>query len=113
MESKGTKPHRVLGPLAVITRLVGKSLAVANAVFLVITSVFQFTGIYDNCWCNACIPSLGPKAGWVVLFASAADIAAASKGAWIGGVLTSVLSAAFITFFFLMSKGDEIIQRNG
>lgn len=111
-ESKGTKPHCVLGPLAVITRLAGKSLAAANAIFLVITSVFQFTGIYDTCWCNACIPSLGPEAGWVVLFASAAEIAAASKGAWIGGVLMSVLSAAFITFFFLVSRGDEIIKHD-
>ena len=106
------KPHRILGPLAVITRLLGKTLAAANAVFLVITSTFQFTGIFDNCWCAACIPSLGPEAGWVILFASDAEITAESKGAWIGGVLMSIFSATFITCFFLMSRGDEIFKRN-
>ena len=106
------RPHCLLGPLAVVTRLLGKSLATANAIFLVITSIFQFTGTYDNCWCDACIPTLGPEAGWIVLFASDAEIAAASKNAWIGEVLMSAFSVAFITCFFLISRGDEIFKRN-
>lgn len=112
MEMPRPSPHFLLGPLAVLTRLIGKSLAAANALFLITTSSVQFTGLYDTCWCDACIPSLGRQAGWVVLFASDAQIAAASKGAWIGGVSMSVLSAASITFYFLTSRGDEVFKRN-
>ena len=112
MEEFKLKPHNFLGPLAVVTRLVGKSLAAANAVFLVANSAIQFTSLYDTCWCDACNPSLGRQAGWVILFATDAQIAAASRSAWIGGVAMSVLSAAFITFYFLSSRGDEIFKRN-
>ena len=112
MESPKHKPQNILGPLAVLMRLASKFLAAANALFLVATSAIQFTGLYDTCWCDACIPSLGRQAGWVILFASDAQIAAASKGAWIGGVSMSVLSAASLTFWFLTSRGDEIFKRN-
>ncbi len=112
METKGIKPNCLLGPLAVVTRLVGKSLAAVNAIFLVASSIFQFTGLYDNCWCDACVPSLGREAGWVVLFASDTEIAAASKSAWIGGVSMSVLSAVLAACFFFLSRGDEIFKHN-
>ena len=110
---RGRNPTRyILGSIAVITRLIGKCLAAANALFLVTTSAIQFTSLYDTCFCDACIFSLGRKAGWVILFASDAQIAAASKGAWIGGVSLSILSAAITTFCFLTSRGDEIFKRN-
>lgn len=112
MENPKLKPRNVLGPLVVMTRLGGKLLAAANALFLVTTSALQFTGFYDNCWCDACIPSLGRQAGWVILFASNAQIAAASKSAWIGGVFMSVVSVAAITFYVLTSRGDEVFKSN-
>lgn len=112
METPGLEPHVILGPLAVVTRLFGKFLAAANALYLVATSVIQFTGLYDTCWCDSCIPSLGRQAGWVVLFASDAQIAAASKEAWIGGVSMSIASAAVVTFCFLISRGDEIFAQD-
>ena len=90
----------------------GKSLATINAAFIVVTSIVQFTGLYDNCWCDACIPSLGKKAGWVILFASDAQIAAVSKSAWVGGVFMSIFSALFVTIFIFASRGDEIFVRN-
>lgn len=112
LERRTNSPRYVLGSLAVITRLIGKSLAAANAIFLVATSAIQFTGLYDNCWCDACILSIVEKVGWVILFASDAQIAAASKGAWIGGVSLSIISAAMTTFCFLTSRGDEVFERN-
>ena len=89
--SSNRHPSTLLAALAVLTRLFGKLLAAANAVFVVATSVIQFTGLFDNCWCDACIPSLGKKAGWVVLFASDAQITAASKSAWVGGVFMGIV----------------------
>lgn len=112
METWTIKPHWILGPSAVMLRLVGNALAAANAIFLVVTCVAQFTGLYDTCWCDACIPSLGRKAGWVILFANDAQIVAASNSAWKGGVALSVVSAAIVTSYFLTSRGDEIFKRN-
>ena len=112
MENTKLKPRNVLGPLVVVTRLSGKLLAAANALFLITASALQFTGLFDNCWCDACIPSLGRQAGWVILFASDAQIAAASKSAWVGGVLMSAVSVAAITFYVLTSRGDEVFKRN-
>ncbi len=105
-------PHWILRLLTVATRLIGKLLAAANATFIVVTSIVHFTGLYDNCWCAACIPSLGRKAGWVILFASDAQIAATSKSAWIGGVTLSIFSALFVTIYIFVSRGDEIFKRN-
>ena len=112
METSNVKSRGILGPLAVTTRLAGKALAAANALFLVVTCVVQLTGLYDTCWCAACIPSLGREAGWVILFASDAQIVAVSRGAWIGGVSLSISSAALVTFFYLTSRGDEIFEKN-
>lgn len=46
------RPSSLLAASAVIMRLVGKSLAAANAVFIIATSIIQFTGLYDNCELN-------------------------------------------------------------
>lgn len=111
-EAAKPPPHWGLRLLTVATRLIGKSLAAANAAFMVVTSILPFTGLYDNCWCAACIPSLGRTAGWVILFASDAQIAATSKSAWVGGVTLSILSALFVTIYIFVSRGDEIFKRN-
>ena len=112
MEASNVKLHGILGHLAVMTRLAGKSLAATNGLFLVTTCVAQFVGLYHTCWCDACIPSLGREAGWVILFASNAQIAEASRGAWIGGVAFSILSAILVTFCYCTSRGDEIFNNN-
>ena len=83
----------------------GKSLAAANAVFLVAISMIQFTGLFDFCWCDACIPSLGEKNGWVILWANDTQIGAASSSAWGGGTLMSFLSMSLIaTFIFVVER---------
>jgi hypothetical protein len=90
-------PHTLLASLAVTTRLLGKILAAANAAFVVVTSAIIFTGLYDNCWCGASIPSLGKEKGWVILFASAAQIITVTKSAWVGGVLMAIVCAVVVS----------------
>ena len=85
-----------LGPVAVSMRLSGKALAAANTVFLVAISIIQFTGLFDSCWCDACIPSLGEAKGWVILWADDTQIGAASSSAWGGGTLMSFVSMAIV-----------------
>ena len=91
----------LLAAVVICTRLVGKALAIANALFLVATSVLQFTGLYDTCWCNACIPSLGRLKGWVILFATDSEISAASSTSWWSGTALSAVSAGSATGLLL------------
>lgn len=102
------RPSSLLAGLAVLTRILGKLLASANAIFVIATSIIQFTGLFDNCWCDACIPSLGKAAGWVVLFASDAQLFSASKSAWVGGVFMAIVVGGVISLWIFIARGDEV-----
>ena len=111
LEAHG-RPSPYLGPIAVPLRIVGKALAAANALFVVGDSVIQFTGLFDNCWCDACIPTLGKVRGWVILFASDEQIAAAGKASWVGGVSLGMVVVALVTIWIFIARGDEIFEGN-
>ena len=70
--------------------------------------MIEFTGLLDNCWCDACIPGLGKKSGWVVLFASGAQVTAASKSAWVGGVFMGIVVGGVISLWVFVARGDEV-----
>lgn len=110
LETSHRCPSTLLAALAVLTRLLGKLLAAASAIFVVATSIIQFTGLLDNCWCDACIPSLGKKAGWVVLFVSDAQITAASKSAWVGGVFMGIVVSVVVSLWVFVARGDEVFD---
>ena len=93
-------------------RILGKTLAAANALFIVVNSFMQFTGLFDNCWCDACIPTLGKVGGWVILFATDVEIKAAGKAAWIGGVSLGMVVVALVTIWIFIARGDEIFEGN-
>ena len=100
----------VLGALAVLTRLLGKFLAVLNAIYVVFTSVAQFTDLYDTCWCHASVASLGKTKGWVILWATDAQIRSASRAAWEGGTSMGIFSMLIITLLLFWSRGEEIFE---
>ena len=100
-------PSTLLAALAVLTRVLGKLLASANAIFVIATSIMQFTGLFDNCWCDACIPSLGKANGWVVLFASDVQLFRASKSSWVGGVFMAIVAGMVISLWIFIARGDE------
>ena len=72
----------------------------------------QFTGLFDNCWCDACIPTLGKVRGWVILFANDEQIAAAGKAAWLGGVSLGMVVVALVTIWIFIARGDEVFEGN-
>ena len=72
--------------------------------------MIQFTGLLDNCWCDACIPGLGKKAGWVVLFASDAQVTEASKSAWVGGVFMGIVVGGVVSLWVFVARGDEVFD---
>ena len=107
-ESGHLRQGSILGPLAVLTRLVGKSIAIASALWVVTESVIPFIGAYESCWCNA----NGGTTGWVILFATGAQILQASKHASLGGVCLSIILTAITTIYLFTSRGDEIFKHN-
>lgn len=103
-----TWTHSTLCALAVSLRYGGKFLAFANTLWLIASSLMEFTGGFDNCWCKSNYVGMGKK-GWVVLFKGAADLAAAARLPW-GGGLALTLFVCFVsyTFFFFGSvKTDD------
>ena len=69
-----TLGHTILCAAAVITRYIGKSLAFINTNVLVLSSILEFIGLFDNCWCQGNAFGMGNN-GWVVLFKDAEDLA--------------------------------------
>jgi len=109
-EHPQTRP--IVASIAVITRLSGKSLAFLNACGIIVTSMLQFTNLYNNCWCSGAVLGRGVKAALVILFATDAQIASASTAFWIAGVFLSLAVAFIGMFFFWVSKGSEIFREN-
>lgn len=99
-------------PAAILTRLAGKSLACLNTCFLFVTSVLQFTNLYNNCWCSAAVAGLGREKGWVILFATDAQIAAAAKTPWIVGICLGIFVGLGTLVWILGERGDDIFRKN-
>ena len=76
--------------LAAFTRYAGKTLAVLNTFFLIAISLFEFTGGFDNCWCQADTLSLGQN-GWITLFKLAPDLKEAASLPWGLGITLSIV----------------------
>ena len=72
---------RLLGFTAALTRWLGKLLAILNTAWIVITSLIEFVGGFNNCWCMANTPGLGAS-GFVVIFKGASDLARDAQLPW-------------------------------
>ncbi|KAK4233958.1 hypothetical protein C8A03DRAFT_19064 [Achaetomium macrosporum] len=96
--------HWMVCALANVTRVMGKFLAVANSVVLILIGVFEFVGLFDNCWCKACHLQFGDS-GWAVLFRSDADYRKIAQGAWVGGiVMATMVSIILCCIFYFPSR---------
>ena len=73
-------------------RRMGKLLAIINTFVVILASVFQYSGFYDRCFCNASIFSRG-SGGYDVIIETAAQ-AAQAKSSWIGALVLACGSAA-------------------
>lgn len=91
--------------LAVGFRLLGRTLAIENALWLIITSLFELIGFFDNCWCEGVVFAWGEDA-WVVLFKNAVDLAENASGPWGGGIALSscVMLFSYVWFALLCRK---------
>jgi hypothetical protein len=99
--------YNFLCALAVLTRMLGKTIVVVNAMWLILSSLFQYIGMFENCWCQGCELSLGVR-GWVMLFKTSADLAASASSQWGGGVAMSIIvCCGALLFFYLACKENS------
>lgn len=79
--------HTFFNAAAVITRILGKTIAAVNALWLVSFSLFEYVGLYKNCWCYANTVSAHDK-GWVLMFKKGSELAPFAVGSWVGSVVS-------------------------
>ncbi|CZR66431.1 uncharacterized protein PAC_16332 [Phialocephala subalpina] len=96
-----TRWHSTLVILTVTTRAAGKCIAAANACWVVISAIFEYTGVYSQCWCDTNADVMGNR-GWVVLFATNESFQAVAKASWVGGVIFSFGVCFFAWVGFLL-----------
>ena len=89
---------------AVLTRWLGKTLVVLNALWIVTITLVEYTGGFDNCWCRSNVISTHEK-GWVVLFKSAGEVFHTVLTPTALGLTCSLLSCAASLAIFALGKG--------
>lgn len=97
--------HATLCAAAVSLRYLGKIIAIANALWLIVSTLLEYIGAYDNCWCKGDVLGLGKSDGWVVLFKTTKDLAEAAQPYWDGGVIGGIVVCSIsYAFFWLGSR---------
>ncbi|KAI0033216.1 hypothetical protein K488DRAFT_85137 [Vararia minispora EC-137] len=82
----------IAGRLSTFLRRAGKLLATLNAIWIVLSCIFQFSSFYDRCYCNSSVLGLGKNAYDVLTFLDS-DVTA-MKAAWIGSIVLALGTAA-------------------
>lgn len=89
----GRMPSRTMTWVANWFRWIGKSLAIINAIGIVANCVFQYAGVYDNCYCDSSVYTWGSYA-FNVIDPIASDIDLA-RSAWIGALALALTCCTF------------------
>jgi hypothetical protein len=87
--------------VSIILRRFGKIIASVNAIWIVVSCLFQFSNFYDRCYCNSCVLTKGAKAFTVIILSHGELVA--MKGAWIGGAyLAAGCAITYMVFVNLL-----------
>ncbi|KAF9062644.1 hypothetical protein BDP27DRAFT_1427702 [Rhodocollybia butyracea] len=106
LEAQDKRSTRSLSGLAVITRLTGKSIAVANAAWLIASSVMEDIGTFQTCWCQTDAFQFHEN-GWTPVFKDASDLRNAAGGIWIGGFIWSIGVCIAVSAVFAYQVNGE------
>ncbi|RYP14614.1 hypothetical protein DL765_006285 [Monosporascus sp. GIB2] len=94
--------------LAVVTRMLGRVVVVSNAAWLILSSLWELVGFYNNCWCDGTVLSKG-WSGWIVMFKDSSAMAADAREPWAGAVFLCVFVLAGSCFvFWLYCRGNRM-----
>ncbi|KIL56921.1 hypothetical protein M378DRAFT_133577 [Amanita muscaria Koide BX008] len=103
---KHGKSRKVIGALVIFFRQAAKTIAAINAAWILTSSLFQFSSIFDNCYCNAAVLGLGSKA-YAVLNITPED-QRLTKAYWTAGMtMASGTALVFIAAINLLLKRPE------
>jgi hypothetical protein len=83
---------------SIFLRRCGKILATFNAIWIVVSCLFQFSNLFDRCFCNSSVFGWGSARAYDVMELIRDDISH-MRGAWIGGVVLAGGSAALFLIF--------------
>ena len=97
--------HSALCAAAVALRYTGKFLAIVNTLWLIVTSLLESVGGYDNCWCEGDGLRVG-REGWIVLFKNAQDLKLAASPSWGGGLFMTFMVCTVSIAFFVSGSGS-------
>ncbi|KAI8628733.1 hypothetical protein F5Y19DRAFT_437038 [Xylariaceae sp. FL1651] len=102
-----TIAHSILRVCAVITRILGRMFAVINTLWIILSSLWELVGFYNNCWCDSTYISKGTR-GWVILFVQASEMANTAAAPWAGGVfLSAFVGATSCAIFWIYCRGNR------
>ena len=83
--------------LSIILRHLGKFIVSVNAIWIVISCLFQFSNFYDQCYCNSCVISMGSKAFNLITLNH--DDISGIRNTWIGGAyLAAGCAITYVVF---------------
>ncbi|KAF5366151.1 hypothetical protein D9758_005819 [Tetrapyrgos nigripes] len=83
----------IAAQLSISFRRLGKTIATINAVGITVSSIFQISGFYDRCYCNASVISHGVTRAFTVIILEGSEISS-MRNVWIGGTVLALGSAA-------------------
>jgi hypothetical protein len=82
-------------------RYIGKAVAIVNALWIIISTLFKYIGVYSNCWCYG-VQFWRGMDGFVTLFATPIDLQNEAKAEWIGGIGFATVVCALSVFGFVL-----------
>jgi hypothetical protein len=95
-QSTYTEPSQLLAAGAVVFRVLGKTLANLNAVFIVAGCILEFVGLYESCFCKSSHLGLGERA--YVSFLSTEESVQIARPFWYGGAGAAILAVVIVCF---------------
>lgn len=98
---------RAAARLSIMLRRLGKLIASTNAVWIVMTCMFQFSNFFNRCYCNSSVLGWGPRAYNIIILTNN-DIPH-MRAAWIGGVALAAGSAAIFVGFINLFINPQLV----
>jgi hypothetical protein len=96
----------VVATMAVTTRYMGTWLAYGNSLWIIVYCVFEFTGFFQRCWCDA-LSIVHGNNGWITFFTTE-QIKDAVLDWWIACLGLSWLALCVTSFLVLWLPWDYI-----
>ena len=93
--------------IAVLLRRTGKVIAAGNALWITVTCMFQFSNLFERCYCNSSVLWRGAAEAYNVIHLTEEDLSG-MRQAWVGGIVLA-LSVSFGCIGFLNTFLDPAL----